>query len=75
MKFKNTISKKRAENLMRKVSESANGEFVGRCYRYNVIPVYDAGFYFGVALTRCDMDGRHQITIYTVPSPDLPEED
>lgn len=61
------FSKKRAENLMQKVSESANGEFVGRCYRYNVIPVYDGGFYSGVALARCDMDGRHQTVLYTFP--------
>ena len=67
MKFKNMISKKRAENLTEKVSESANGEFVGRCYRYHIISVYDCGIYAGGALARCDMDGHHQTVLYTFP--------
>lgn len=75
MKSKVKISKKRAENLMEKVSESANGELVGHYYRYHVIPVYDGGFYSGVALTRCDMDGRHETVLYVASCLDLPETD
>lgn len=70
MKFESKISKKKAENLMQKVAESANNEFVGRCYRYDVTPFYADGIYSGVALTRCDMDGRNSVILYVASCPD-----
>ncbi len=58
------MTKKKALEMMERVRESDNGEYVGRFYRYHVTPCFRNGFYIGEKLTRCDMNGLNYEIIY-----------